>query len=135
MATIRSYRDLEAWKRAMELAEGCYRFTESFPKSELFGLAAHIRKSAVSVPSNIAEGHGRRSTAAYASFVGIAMGCQAELETQIELARRLGFGKDADALKLLETAAEVGRILHGLRLALGVRTGARLESRGPGTQP
>ena len=57
MAPIRSYRDLEAWKRAMELAEGCYRFTDTFPKSEVFGLAAHIRKSAVSIPSNIAEGH------------------------------------------------------------------------------
>ena len=134
MAPIRSYRDLEAWKRAMELAEGCYRFTDTFPKAEVFGLAAHIRKSAVSIPSNIAEGHGRRSTTAYANFVGIAMGSQAELETQIELARRLGFGKDADAVKLLEAAAEVGRILHGLRLALGARTGARPESRGPGAQ-
>ena len=134
MAPIRSCRDLEAWKRSMGLAEGCYRFTEGFPRSAVFGLAAHIRKSAVSIPSNIAEGHGRRSRAAYGSFIGIAMGCQAELETQIELARRLGFGRDADAVTLLETAAEVGRILHGLRLALGVSTGARLRSRAPGAQ-
>jgi four helix bundle protein len=127
MGPIRSYRDLEAWKRAMELAEGCYRFTEAFPRSEVSGLAAHIRRSAVSIPSNIAEGHSRRSRIAYASFIGIAMGSQAELETQIELARRLGFGRDADAVRLLEAGAEVGRILHGLRSALGVAAGGRPE--------
>ena len=119
MTPIRSYRDLDAWKLAMKLAEGCYRFTESFPKSEAFGLAAHIRKSAVSIPSNVAEGHSRRSRVAFASFVGIAMGSQAELETQIELARRLGMGREEDAVRLLESAADVGKILHGLRSALG----------------
>ena len=119
MAGIRSYRDLEAWKRSMDLAERCYRFTADFPKSETFGLAAHIRRSAVSIASNIAEGHSRRSRPAFVSFISIAMGSQAELETQIELARRLGLGRDAEALRLLELAAEVGRILHGLRSALG----------------
>jgi four helix bundle protein len=113
----------------MELAEGCYRFTETFPKSEVFGLAAHIRKSAVSIPSNVAEGHNRRSSPAYASFIAIAMGSQAELETQIELARRLGMGKAADAVRLLDVAAEVGRILHGLRQALGSRAAAHSEMR------
>jgi four helix bundle protein len=119
----------------MELAEGCYRFTESFPKSEVFGLAAHIRKSGVSIPSNIAEGHNRRSRTAYASFIAIAMGSQAELETQVELSRRLGLGKDAEALKLLDAAAEVGRILHGLRLALGNRATPESEPRAPKVQP
>jgi four helix bundle protein len=116
---IRSYRDLEAWKLSMQLAEGCCRFTEGFPKQELFGLAAHIRKSAVSIPSNVAEGHSRRSRAAYAAFISIAMGSQAELETQIELARRLGYGREPEAIGLLESASEVGRILHGLWTALG----------------
>ena len=134
MAPIRSYRDLEAWKKSMELAEGCYRFTEAFPKSELFGLAAHIRKSAVSIPSNVAEGHNRRSRVAFTNFIGIAMGSQAELETQIELAKRLGLGKDAEAVRLLEAAAEVGRILHGLRLALGNRAPADSESRAENAQ-
>jgi four helix bundle protein len=129
MSPIRSYRDLEAWKVSMKLAEGCYRFTDRFPRSELFGLAAHIRRSAVSIPSNVAEGHNRRSRVAYASFIGIAMGSQAELETQIELARRLGLGKEADAVRLLDVAAEVGRILHGLRLALGNSAAANSESR------
>ena len=124
MAPIRSYRDLEAWKVSMKLAEGCYRFTENFAKSGLFGLAAHIRKPAVSIPSNIAEGHNRRSRVAYASFLTIAVGSQAELETQIELAKRLELGREGDADKLLDAAAEVGRILHGLRLAL--------ENREPG---
>ena len=135
MTPIRSYRDLDAWKLARQLAEGCYRFTESFPKSEMFGLAAHIRKSAVSIPSNIAEGHSRRSRAAYASFIGIAMGSQAELETQVELARRLKLGQEKDAARLLEAAADVGRILHGLRLALLTRTAPGSESRGGEEQP
>jgi len=116
--TIRSYRDLVAWQVAMELAEASYAFTDTFPKTEVFGLAAHIRRSAVSIPSNIAEGHNRRSTAAYASHLAIAMGSQAELETQVELARRLGFGRAPDAEKLLVAAAEVGRILNGLLAAL-----------------
>ena len=128
MAPIRSYRDLDAWKLSMKLAEGCYRFTEHFPKSEVFGLAAHIRKSAVSIPSNVAEGHSRRSRVAYAHFVGIAMGSQAELETQIELARRLGMGQEEDAVRLLESAADVGRVLNGLRSALGNRPAPGSES-------
>jgi four helix bundle protein len=122
MGTIRSYQDLDAWKKSMDLAEDCYRFTDGFPKTDTFGLAAHIRKSAVSIPSNIAEGHNRRSRSAYASFVTIAMGSQAELETQLELARRLGYGDVSEATRLLEEVSDVGRILHGLWSALG-RTG------------
>jgi four helix bundle protein len=129
MTPIRSYRDLDAWKLSMKLAEGCYRFTDTFPKSELFGLAAHIRKSAVSIPSNVAEGHSRRSRVAFANFVGIAMGSLAELETQIELARRLGMGQEEDAVGLLESAGDVGRILHGLRSALVNRAAPESESR------
>ena len=129
MTPIRSYRDLNAWKLSMKLAEGCYRFTETFPKSELFGLAAHIRRSAVSIPSNVAEGHSRRSRVAFANFVGIAMGSLAELETQIELARRLGMGQEEDAVGLLESAGDVGRILHGLRSALVNRAAPESESR------
>jgi four helix bundle protein len=135
MGAIRSYRDLDAWKLSMTLAEECYRFTDQFPRSEVFGLAAHIRKSAVSIPSNIAEGHNRRSRAAYASFVAIAMGSQAELETQIELARRLGMGQVEDAVRLLDAAADVGRVLHGLRSALLTRTAPGSESRGGEEQP
>lgn len=126
---IRSYHDLDAWKISMDLAEDCYKFTNDFPKSEQFGLASQIRRSAVSIPSNIAEGHNRRSRAAYASFVAIAMGSQAELETQLELARRLGFGPPADATRLLETSADVGRILHGLWSALGRRSQEAADGR------
>jgi four helix bundle protein len=123
MAPIRSYRDLDAWTVSMNLAEDCYRFTEGFPKAEAFGLAAHIRRSAVSIPSNIAEGHNRRSRPAYTNHVTIAMGSQAELETQLELARRLKYGDPEEVTRLLEEASEVGRILHGLWTALGNRSG------------
>ena len=135
MAPIRSYRDLDAWKLSMTLAEECYRFTDQFPRSEVFGLAAHIRKSAVSIPSNVAEGHSRRSRSAFANFVGIAMGSQAELETQVELARRLKLGQEKDAARLLDAAADVGRILHGLRLALLTRAAPGSESRDGEEQP
>ena len=123
MGTIRSYQDLDAWKKSMDLAEDCYRFTEGFPRTDTFGLAAQIRKSAVSIPSNIAEGHNRRSRAAYSNFVTIAMGSQAELETQLELARRLGLGNPNEATRLLEETSDVGRILHGLWSALGQPAG------------
>lgn len=133
MAPLRSYRDLDAWKLSMNLAEDCYRFTEGFPKSEQFGLAAHIRRSAVSIPFNLAEGHNRRSRPAYASFVIIAMGSQAELETQLELARRLEYGNPEEVTRLLEEASAVGRILHGLWSALGNRpsSGPRPEFPAP----
>ena len=123
MGTIRSYRDLDAWRMSMDLAQDCYRFTDSFPKTEAFGLAAQIRRSAVSVPSNVAEGHNRRSRPAFANFVAIAMGSQAELETQLELARRLNFGDPAEATRLLDATCDIGRILHGLWVALGRSSG------------
>jgi four helix bundle protein len=124
MATIRSYRDLDAWKLSMDLAEDCYRFTDGFPKTEQYGLAAHIRRTAVSIPSNIAEGHNRRSRPAYASFIAVAMGSQAELETQLELARRLGLGTPKEVTRLLESSADVGRVLNGLRVALASQSGS-----------
>ena len=114
MARITSYKDLVAWQRAMDLAAECYRLTAMFPIEERYGLTAQIRKAAVSISSNLAEGHNRRSRQAFANHVGIALGSQAELETQIVLAVRLDFVSQAAAVPALESAAEVGRLLHGL---------------------
>jgi len=114
MARITSYKDLVAWQRAMDLAAECYRLTAGFPIEERYGLTAQIRKAAVSIPSNLAEGHNRRSRQAFANHVGIALGSQAELETQVVLAVRLDFVSQAAAAPALDSAAEVGRLLHGL---------------------
>jgi four helix bundle protein len=114
MARIESYKDLTAWQKAMELAAECYRLTRAFPVEERYGLTAQIRRCAVSIPSNLAEGHNRRSRQAFANHVGIALGSQAELETQLALAVRLEFSSQNAADPVMALTAEVGRLLHGL---------------------
>ena len=114
MATITSYRELLVWQKAMTLAERCYSLTEGFPKEERYGLSTQIRRSAVSIPSNLAEGHNRRSRNAFANHVSIALGSQAELETQLLLSVRLGLASESAAIPVAELASEVGRMLHGL---------------------
>ena len=110
------HRNLLAWREAMSLVEVVYRDTESFPRDEVFGLRVQIRRAAVSVPSNIAEGSGRNSTGELRQFVGIACGSLAELETQLELAVRLGF-LDTDAIAIRQ-ADRVGKLVNALRGSL-----------------
>lgn len=98
----------------MTLAQMAYRNTTSFPKTEAYGLVSQIRRAVVSVPSNIAEGHSRRTRQAYLNHLSIALGSQSELETQIELAFRLGFLSQEAAQKILDIAEPVGRRLHAL---------------------
>lgn len=86
-----TFRDLDTWRVAMDLVERCYRITRTFPREELYGLTAQMRRAAVSIPSNVAEGYCRKSTAAYANHVAIALGSHGELETCIEIAKRLDF--------------------------------------------
>jgi four helix bundle protein len=99
----RSHRDFPVWKAAMSLAETVYEISAKFPEDERFGLTAQIRRSAVSIPSNIAEGAGRSGTNELGHFLGMALGSAAELETQLELADRLdlaeGFGEAFDQLE------------------------------------
>jgi four helix bundle protein len=111
---IQSFRDLEVWRKSMELV---YVASENFPQSEMFGLASQVRRAAVSIPSNIAEGKavgGQR----YRRHVKIALGSDAELQTQIELAKRLNMLTEAAADQLLQQATEIGRMLAGLFRAL-----------------
>ena len=112
--SIKSYRDLGVWQKAMELAQKCYASTAEFPQREVYGLTSQIRRAAVSIPSNIAEGHSRRSRQAYLNHISIALGSQSELETQIDLSCRLGFISERSSEEILLMAAEVGRMLHGL---------------------
>lgn len=109
-----SYRDLRVWQRAMELVFGVYDVTRSFPKDELYGLVSQMRRAAVSVPSNIAEGKGRLTDRDRAHFYSQARGSLLELETQILIAQRLEYMFEARAKSLIETAAELGRMLNAL---------------------
>ncbi len=118
---ILSHRDLLVWQRSMELAEECYRRSAAFPASETYGITLQIRKAACSVPLNIAEGRGRRTTKQFLMFLDYAYGSLLELETQIELSRRLRFLDDRSAAEIQDRCAEVGRMLNGLRKALGRR--------------
>ncbi len=114
MAIIRCYRDLRVWQLGMELVVHCYQATKSFPDHERYGLTSQIRRSAVSIPSNIAEGHGRAHTGQYAEHVSIANGSLKELETQILIAGRLSFLDKIVEADLLQRTDDLGRMLRGL---------------------
>jgi four helix bundle protein len=110
----RHYRDLLVWQKAMELARDVYLRTEEFPKSETFGLRMQMRRSAVSVASNIAEGHGRLTDPQLRNALGMARGSLYELQTQTELASSLGF-VDADSTEhLLSVSTQVAKLINGL---------------------
>ena len=113
-ASVQSYRDLRVWREAMILAEMCYRHTRSFPKDELFGLTAQIRRAAASIPANIAEGYGREQTKAYMQFLRIAQGSCKEVETHLILADRVLDGPPPGSESLLNQAEIVGKMLRGL---------------------
>lgn len=111
---VQSFRDLVVWQRAMQMCVAIYRLTKDFPREEVYGLTSQIRRAAVSVASNIAEGHGRLTTGEYKQFLGMSRGSNFELQTQLEIARALGFG----AAKLLDEAEglsfEVGKMISGI---------------------
>jgi four helix bundle protein len=111
---MRDFRDLQVWQRSMRLAEEVYAVTREFPREELFGLSGQLRRAAVSIPSNIAEGHGRDTDKAFALFLTHARGSLCELETQIELARNLHLLNPEQSDHLQANAAEIGKMLNGL---------------------
>ncbi|MBI1740545.1 MAG: four helix bundle protein [Acidobacteriales bacterium] len=112
------HRDLIAWQKAMGLVRDIYQHTGEFPKHEVYGLASQLRRAAVSVPSNLAEGANRNSRGEFHQFVGTARGSLAEVETQVEIARDLGYIPAPVAEELLLRIEELGRILTGLRASL-----------------
>jgi four helix bundle protein len=121
MGAIKSYRDLEVWNQAMDLVERCYRLSDQFPRSEEFGLRAQIRRSAVSVPSNVAEGNGRATTGDYLRHVSIAHGSLMELETQFLIAGRLLYLDAGSVDEVLARTDEIGRMLTSLARRLRER--------------
>ena len=115
---IKSYRDLEAWKKSRALVKAVYILTRKLPKEEIYALTQQIRRAVVSVPANIAEGHSRHGAKDFASFVSIAIGSLAELDTLLTLSNDLEYITETDLERISLPINEVQRILHGLRKAL-----------------
>lgn len=109
---IQSYRDLRVWQEAMDIAELCYRLTRSFPREELFALVGQIRRSASSVPANIAEGHGRELTRSFIQFLRVAQGSLKELETHLLLAERVGVTPAGSTRDLMQRCEGLGKMLR-----------------------
>ncbi|OQB05619.1 MAG: hypothetical protein BWY19_00888 [bacterium ADurb.Bin212] len=109
---IQSYKDLVVWQKAVSLVEAVYRSTESFPKEEVFGLISQMRRSAISIPSNIAEGSSRGTRKDYCQFLRISLGSCSELETQVIIAEKLKFMDFSKSAKLLQQLNEIMKILN-----------------------
>ena len=114
MATLTSFRELLVWQKSMNLAEHCYRMSKRFGRDDQMVLGFAMRKSSVSVPSNIAEGFGRHFTPAYINHLWIANGSNNELQTQVEIGHRVRIVSEPEAAAIIADADEVGRMLRGL---------------------
>ena len=115
---LTTYRELIVWQKAMDLVEAVYKASTKFPHDEIHGLTSQIRKAAVSVPSNVAEGQGRRTTADFLRHLSIAYGSLLEVETPTLIASRLNYLATEKCNELLERTAEVGRLMNGLMSSL-----------------
>jgi len=119
---VRSYRDLIVWQKAMDLVTSIYNLTKRFPKDETYGLTNQMRRAAVSIPSNIAEGQGRDSTKEFLHHLSIAYGSLMEVETQILIAENLNYLNKDETKVILNNAAEIGRLINGLSRSLKINT-------------
>jgi four helix bundle protein len=112
--TIRSFKDLIVWQRSMDLAVRIYGITQKLPASEQFGLTSQLRRAAVSIPSNIAEGYGRQSTGYYRQFLSISRGSLMEIETQINICDRLKYVAQSDTENIFKEITEISKMLTSL---------------------
>jgi four helix bundle protein len=115
---VASYRQLKVWQSGVQLVKSVYILSQAFPKDELYGLTSQMRRAAVSIPANIAEGHARDSTREYLHHISIALGSLAELETIFVLAQELGYSEAGAIASALQDCDEEGRMLHGLQKSL-----------------
>ena len=109
---LKSYKDLIVWQKSMDLVFMVYKLTKSFPKEEQFGLVAQMQRAAVAIPSNIAEGYARQHKPEYIQFLSIAYASGAELETQLKIAEKLGYGDRGTYLKIYSLLEEVSKMLN-----------------------
>ncbi|MDD5587030.1 MAG: four helix bundle protein [Alphaproteobacteria bacterium] len=119
--TIKSYKDLDVWNKSVELVATIYTLTKTFPKDELYSLTSQMRRAAISIPSNIAEGRAKPTTRDFMRFLSIAIGSAAELETQLIIAERLGYLSQDRLHTLSENVNHIERMLHKLHLGLNKR--------------
>ncbi|MDX8537113.1 MAG: four helix bundle protein [Mesorhizobium sp.] len=115
---INSYKDLIVWQQAMDLAVATYSLTKAWPKEELYGLTSQIRRSATSIPANIAEGYGRDNTGSYQQFLRIAQGSLKELETHLQIAERIGLATRDEVRHMLSATEAIGKMLRQLIIKL-----------------
>lgn len=125
---IVSYRDLDVWKKAISLAELCYRFTSAFPRDEMYGMTSQIRRAAVSVAANIAEGHGRESTGSFVQFLRQSQGSLKELETHLLIVERVGLETSERTQALLCDCEAIGKMLRALIRSLQRRQAGNDDS-------
>ncbi len=118
MGEILSYRDLRVWQAGMDLVEEVYRFTAKYPDRETYGLTIQMRRAAVSIPSNIAEGHSKGETREYLRHLSIVQGLMAELQTQIEIAGRLGYLTPDQVTQAIDRTVALTKQLYALRNSL-----------------
>ena len=118
MAEIQNYQDLIVWQKSMDMVEIVYNLTGKFPRQELYGLTNQLRRAAVSVPSNIAEGHTRKSRAEYLNFLSIAQDSRAEVETQMLIAQRLGYVTSDETAPVLSLLNEINRMISAIKRRL-----------------
>jgi len=111
---LKSYRELQVWQRSIQLATAVYRLAAGFPRDEVYGLSSQMKRAAVSVASNIAEGYGRLSAGEYRQFLGIARGSTLELQTQFEIARALDIGDGNLLREAKELSEEVSKMLYAM---------------------
>jgi four helix bundle protein len=116
-----SYQDLTVWQRAMEMTVQVYELTQGFPREEIYGLTSQLRRASVSVASNIAEGRGRISQGEFRQFLGTAQGSNFEVQTQLEVSRRLGLGSEVSLNKAGTLSVEVGKMLSSLIASLQLK--------------
>jgi len=116
--SVRSFHDLVAWQKAMELVTEIYKVSQKFPKEEMFGLTSQIRRAGVSIPSNIADGRGKSSKGEFQQFLYHARGSLAEVETQLLIAINLGYIEKEEVSHISQLIARVGKLLHGLLSAI-----------------
>ena len=125
---IRTYRDLLVWQDSMDLVVAIYRITATFPKEERYSLVDQLRRAAVSVPSNVAEGHGRSRTGDYLRHLSVSVGSLNEVETQVQIARRLEYITEEDQRQLLDSCNAIAKMLGGLIRSLRRRLESRIGS-------
>ena len=116
---VKNYRDLIVWQKSMDLVTKTYNLIKTLPKEELYALSSQMRKAAISIPSNIAEGYGRRSTKEYINFLHIARGSNAELQTQLLICVNLGYLQEKDITTVFKLSEEVSKIINTIISKIG----------------